>query len=138
MSAIVELDFPNPSATDGEIAAINLDSARRSAWVRFAQDARLPGAAEAVVDQERLTAQYFGDLDALDRLEALASQFSSANHSFSAALVEAEVASTVHRFDDARGHLARGPPISAARARWPPASSKRCTVEAPSASISAA
>jgi tetratricopeptide (TPR) repeat protein len=107
VSAIVGLDPPYPSATDGEIAAINLDSARRSAWVRFAQDARLPGAAEAVVDQERLTAQYFGDLDALDRLEALASQFSRANHSFSAALVEAEVASAVHRFDDARGHLAR-------------------------------
>jgi hypothetical protein len=115
VSAIVGLDLPYPSATDGEIAAINLDSARRSAWARFAQDARLPGAAEAVVDQERLTAQYFGDLDALDRLEALASQFSSANHSFRAALVEAEVASTVHRFDDARGHLARAALMGAPR-----------------------
>jgi tetratricopeptide (TPR) repeat protein len=107
MSAIVELDFPNPSATDGEIAAINLESARDSAWARFAQDERLASAAEAVVDQERLTAQFLGDLDALDRLEALASRFDSVNDSFHAALIEAEVASTVHRFDDARGHLAR-------------------------------
>src|SRR5262245_41309704 len=107
MSAIVELDFLNPSATDGEIAAINLESARDSAWARFAQDERLASAAEAVVDQERLTAQFLGDLDALDRLEALASRFASVTDSFHAALIEAEVASTVHRFDDARGHLAR-------------------------------
>ena len=32
MSAIEELDLPHPSATDGEIAAINLESARRGAW----------------------------------------------------------------------------------------------------------
>src|SRR5262249_29072430 len=107
MNVIVELDFLNPSATDGEIAAINLESARDSAWARFAQDERLASAAEAVVDQERLTAQFLGDLDALDRLEALASRFASVNDSFHAALVHAEVASALPRFDDARGHLAR-------------------------------
>jgi tetratricopeptide (TPR) repeat protein len=107
VTAIVELDPPCPSATDGEIAAINLESARRRAWARFVQDARLPGAAEAVVDKERLAAQFLGDLDALDRLEALASQFAQADNSCRAALVDAEVASTVHRFDDARGHLVR-------------------------------
>jgi tetratricopeptide (TPR) repeat protein len=96
-----------PSATDGEIAAINLESARRRAWARFAKDAHLPGAAETVVDLERLAAQFLGDLDALDRLEVLASQFAQVNDSFRTALVQAEVASTVHRFDDARGHLAR-------------------------------
>lgn len=103
----VEVDDPCPSATDGEIAAINLESARRRAWARFTQDPRLPGAAEAVVDKERLAAQFLSDLDALDRLEALASQFARVDCSFRAALVHAEVASTVHRFDDARGHLAR-------------------------------
>ena len=107
MTETVELDDRCPSATDGEIAAINLQSARRSAWARFAQDARLPGVVEAVVDQERLAAQFLGDLDALDRLETLASQFAGMDDSPRAALVQAEVASTVHRFDDARGHLAR-------------------------------
>jgi tetratricopeptide (TPR) repeat protein len=107
MSAIAELDRPYPSATDGEIAAINLESARRRAWTRFEHDARLPGAAEAVVDNERLAAQFFGDLGALDRLEELASQFAHVDDSFRAVLAYAEVASTVHRFDDARGHLAR-------------------------------
>ena len=56
---------------------------------------------------ERLAAQFLGDLDALDRLDALASQFARVDDSFRAALVHAEVASTAHRFDDARGHLAR-------------------------------
>src|SRR5215467_2019064 len=93
MTTAVELDYPCPSATDGEIAAINLESARDSAWARFAQDPRLPGVAEAVVDLERLAAQFLGDLDALDRLEALASQFASVDNSSRAALVEAEVAS---------------------------------------------
>ena len=107
MTAIVELDPSCPSATDGEIAAINLESARRRAWARFAQDARLPGVAEAVVDKERLAAQFLGDLDALDRLDALASQFERMDDSFRSALVQAEVASTVHRFASAQDHLAR-------------------------------
>lgn len=67
MSAISEFGRAN-----GEVAAINLESARRAAWTRFTQDPRLPGVAEAVVDIERLVAQFLGDLDALDRLEALA------------------------------------------------------------------
>ena len=107
MTTIVELDHPGPSATDGEIAAINLESARRSAWARFARDPRLPGAAETIVEHERLAAQFLGDLDALDRMDALASQFADVDHSYRAALVQAEVASSAHRFAEARGHLAR-------------------------------
>ena len=105
MTTLAEPDLPR--ATDGEIAAINLESARRRAWARFAQDARILGLAEAVVDQERLAAQFLGDLDALDRLGTLASQFARVDDSTRAALINAEVASTAHRFDDARGHLAR-------------------------------
>ena len=115
MSAIADLDDRCPSATDGEIAAVNLESSRRRAWARFAQDPRLPGVAEALVDQERLTAQFLGDLDALDRLDALASQFAGVDNSSRAALVQAEVASTVHRFDDARAHLARAAQMGGAR-----------------------
>jgi tetratricopeptide (TPR) repeat protein len=107
MTTVVDPDHPCPSATDGEIAAINLESARRGAWARFGQDARLPGVVEAVVDMELLAAQYLGDLDALDRLEAIALQFARVDDSSRAALIQSEVASTVHRFDDARGHLAR-------------------------------
>jgi tetratricopeptide (TPR) repeat protein len=104
-----------PRATDGEIAAINLESARRRAWARFAQSPRLPGAAEAIVYNETMAAQFFGDLDALDRLEAAASQFARTDSSFRAELVQAEVASTVHRFADARGHLARAASLGGPR-----------------------
>ena len=115
MTAFVELDHPGPSATDGEIAAINLESARRGAWARFAQDPSLPGVAEAIVDDERLALQFLGDLDALDRLDVLALQFARADDSSRAVLVRAEVASTAHRFDDARGYLARAAQMGAPR-----------------------
>jgi len=115
MSTIVKTDGFCPSATDGEIAAINLESSRRRAWARFAQDARLPGIAEAVVDNERLAAQFLGDLNAFDRLEALASQFVRADDSPRAALVQVEVASMGHRFADARDHLARAASLGAPR-----------------------
>jgi tetratricopeptide (TPR) repeat protein len=107
MTAFTELDHPGPSATDGEIAAINLESARRGAWARFAQNPRLPGVAESIVDDERLTLQFLGDPDVLDRLDALALQFARADDSSRSILVQAEVASTAHRFDDARRYLAR-------------------------------
>jgi tetratricopeptide (TPR) repeat protein len=107
MTTMVELDHPGPSATDGEIAAINLESARRSAWARFARDPRLPGAAETIVEHERLAAQFLGDLDALDRMDALASRFADVDRSYRTALVQAEVASTAHRFAEGRDHLAR-------------------------------
>jgi len=101
------IDEACPSATDGEIAAVNLESARRRTWARFAQDRRLPGVAEAVVDKERMAAQFLGDLGALGRLDALAAQFARVDTSSRAALVHAEVASTAHRFVVARDHLSR-------------------------------
>jgi tetratricopeptide (TPR) repeat protein len=105
MNQAAELD--RPFATDGEIAAINLESARRRAWARFAQDPCRPGVAEEIVDKERLAAQFLSDLRALGRLDALAAQFARVNDSFRSELIHAEVACTVHRFDDARGRLAR-------------------------------
>src|SRR5215472_4480186 len=113
MPTLAELDLPR--ATDGEIAAINLESARRRAWARYTQDPRLPGAAEAIVYSEKLATQFLGDLDALDRLEALASQFARAVDSFRSAFVQAEVASTVHRFAEARDHLVRAAALGAPR-----------------------
>jgi len=113
VTAIVEFNRRCPPATDGEIAAINLESARRSAWARFAQDPRQTGVAETIVDNERLASQFLGDLDALDRLDELASQFARVDDSFRAALVQAEVAAAAHRFEDARAHLARAAQVGA-------------------------
>ena len=99
MTAVLDMDdHPFPTATDGEIAAINLEGARRSAWVRFDRDPHLPGVAESVVDKERLVTKFLGDFGALDRLDALASQFRRVDGSFRSALVSAEVASAAHRF----------------------------------------
>ena len=102
-----------PVTTDGEIAAINLESMRRRAWERFEQDARRQGAAEAVVESERLAAQFLGDMDALDRLVTLAVQFARVDDSYRSALIQAEVASAAHHFDDARRHLARAAQLGA-------------------------
>jgi tetratricopeptide (TPR) repeat protein len=113
MMTLAEIDLPR--ATDGEIAALNLESARRRAWARFAHDSRLPRVAEAIVDFERLAAQFLGNLDALDRLETLAAQFAGADDSPRAAVVQAEVASTAHRFADARDHLSRAASLGAPR-----------------------
>lgn len=100
------------AVTDGEIAAINLESARRRAWSRFRHDTSV---AEQLLDMERLKSQFLGDLYALDRMEALASQFSARDSTYRAALVRAEVASTVHHFADARTYL-----VEAARLGAPP------------------
>jgi tetratricopeptide (TPR) repeat protein len=59
--------------------------------------------------------QFLGDLDALDRLDTLASEFARVDDSFRAALVHAEVASTVHRFADAHDHLEHAARLGAPR-----------------------
>jgi thioredoxin-like negative regulator of GroEL len=107
MTAIGEREQSWPAATDGEIASINLESARRRAWARFAQEPRRAGVAEEILEKERLTAQFLGDVAAFDRMQALASQFASVDDSSRAALAQADVASTLHRFEDARDHLAQ-------------------------------
>jgi hypothetical protein len=67
-----ELETDRLPTTDGEIALINLESARRRSWSRFLTDPHREGLAEAVVEHEQLTAQFVGDVCALDRLESLA------------------------------------------------------------------
>jgi hypothetical protein len=100
------LDIASPPTTDGDIAVINLDSARRRSWSRFYQDPLREGIAETVVEHEQLSAQFAGDLTALDRLEFLAKQLSQTDAaSARTALIQAQVASMMHRFAKARRHL---------------------------------
>jgi len=94
--------------TDGEIAVINLESARRRSWKRFFANPLREGVAETIVEQEQLTAQFVGDVQALDRLEALVGQLAQVEAaSARTALIQAQVASMMHRFADARHFLAR-------------------------------
>jgi tetratricopeptide (TPR) repeat protein len=100
----LEMDFP--PATAGEIAVINLNSARQRSWTRFWQQPCRPEIAEYIVEQEQLAAQFLGDLGALDRLETLANHLTRVDtESMRTALVSAQVMSTAHRFDEARGFL---------------------------------
>jgi tetratricopeptide (TPR) repeat protein len=102
------LDAECFQTTDGEIAIINLDSARRRSWSRFYQDPQRPGVAETVLEHEQLTAQFAGDLSALGRLESFAKQMAQLDaSSVRTPLIQAQVASALHRFSDARHYLAQ-------------------------------
>jgi tetratricopeptide (TPR) repeat protein len=112
----LEMDFS--PATAGDIAVINLESARQRSWSRFWQAPQRPGIAEYIVEQEQLAAQFLGDLGALDRLGTLVNQLARVDaESMQTALVCAQVASMTHRFVEARGYLAqaevRGAPLAA-------------------------
>ena len=106
MSEATEFDGTYFQTTDGDIAVINLESARRRSWSRFYQDPMREGIAETVVEHEQLSAQFTGDLTALDRLEFLAKQLSQTDSaSVRTALIEAQITSMMHRFTEARQHL---------------------------------
>ncbi len=106
MSEAVEFDDTYFQTTDGDIAVINLESARRRSWSRFYQDPLREGIAETVVEHEQLSVQFAGDLAALDRLEFLAKQLSQTDAtSARTSLIQTQVASMMHRFAEARRHL---------------------------------
>jgi hypothetical protein len=104
MTTTCEREESLVEVTDGVIAAINLESARRGAWQRWRCGARNAEMAEAVVDLELSAAQYLGDLDAFERMEQLAAELDDTQPT--AALVLASVASATHRFANAVRHLA--------------------------------
>ena len=106
MSEAAEFDDTYFQTTDGDIAVINLESARRRSWSRFYQDPLREGIAETVVEHEQLSVQFAGDLAALDRLEFLAKQLSQTDAtSARTSLIQTQVASMMHRFAEARRHL---------------------------------
>jgi tetratricopeptide (TPR) repeat protein len=108
MIPCAELETDRLLTTDGEIALINLESARRRSWCRFITDPQREGGAETVVEHEQLSVQFVGDVCALDRLESLADSLAAALPSSArTALIQAQVASMTHRFTDARRYLAQ-------------------------------
>jgi hypothetical protein len=108
MTPSAELETDYLLTTDGEIALINLESARRRSWNRFFTDPQREGVAETVVMHEQLTAQFVGDVDALDRMESLTDSLAAALPSSArTALIQAQVSSIAHRFTDARRYLAQ-------------------------------
>ena len=107
MIAAPDLNLDFPLATDGEIAVINLESARQQSWSRFWQSPERPGIAEQIVEQEQMTLQFLGDVGALERLRVLADQLVRVDAEYlRITLIRAQVASTAHRFAEARSCLA--------------------------------
>ena len=108
MTEAAVLDHECFQTTDGEIAIVNLNSARLRSWSRFYQDPQCPGAAETVLEHEQLTAQFASDLSALDRMEAFGEQLGQLDASSPRTmLIQAQIASALHRFSDARHYLAQ-------------------------------
>lgn len=116
MSEAETLDRGRYLVTDGQIAVANLEGSRRRSWSRWARDPMIAGVAERIVEEEQMVSQFLGDIGALDRLEALATQLGQLDPtSARTALVSAQVAAAAHRFADARRHLAMAERVGASR-----------------------
>jgi tetratricopeptide (TPR) repeat protein len=118
MAQAANLEVDHIALTAGDIAAINLESARQRAWNRFWRAPQQPQIAELIVEQEQLTAQFIGDPAAFDRLETLVHELTRVeSESARTALIAAQVACSTHRFAEARETLAhaveRGAPVEA-------------------------
>lgn len=108
MTTIAELDYAITPTTDGEIAVINLESARRRSWTRFFADPSRDGVAETLVEQEQFTLQFVGDISALDRVEVLAARLDQAEiRPARVHVIQAQVASMAHRFSEARRYISQ-------------------------------
>jgi tetratricopeptide (TPR) repeat protein len=108
MIAAPELDLGFPLATAGDIAVINLESARQQSWSSLWRSPQRPGIAENIVQQEQMTLQFLSDVGALDRLRVLVDQLVRADaEPARIALTRAQVASTAHRFSEARSCLVK-------------------------------
>ena len=123
MTDVATLDNEPFCTTDGEIAVTNLGSARTRSWRRFCENPMQSGIAETVIEQEQLTAQFVGDVSALDRLESLTEHLVQLDPSSArTALIQAKIASMAHRFSDARhyltqAHLGGAPPVDVTHLR---------------------
>jgi tetratricopeptide (TPR) repeat protein len=106
MIEALDLEMNFPSATAGDIAVINLESARCQSWSRFWQAPNREGIAESIVEQEQMTLQFLSDTGALDRLDELVRQLvRQGTDATRTSLIQAQVASTTHRFAEARVYL---------------------------------
>ena len=118
MAQTGNLEVDRIALTAGDIAAINLESARQRSWNRFWRAPQQPQIAELIVEQEQLAAQFIGDIAAFDRLETLVHELTRVEpDSARTALIAAQVACSTHRFAGARESLAhavaRGAPVEA-------------------------
>ncbi len=105
-----------PRATAGDLAVINLESSRERSWYVLRRWPERPGTAERIVEEEQHRAQFLGDVTALDRLARLSSELCGGSPlSADTHLVAARIASMLHRFADAKAHLAEAEALGTPR-----------------------
>jgi tetratricopeptide (TPR) repeat protein len=108
MNVVLDHDIDLVQTTAGDIAVINLQSARAGAWSRFWQAPARPGLAENIVELEGLALAFLGDCSALDRMTLLVEQLSRMDGgAIRSMLLKAQVASVAHRFTEARRCVAQ-------------------------------
>ena len=108
MNKPVDVTSSFSPVTAGDIAVINLTSAREHSWSQFLREPLRPGVAERLIEQEHFASQFLGDCQSLDRLELLAHALSQADPlAARTALIRAQTAAAGHRFAEAREDLAK-------------------------------
>jgi tetratricopeptide (TPR) repeat protein len=112
-----------PQGTAGDLSVLNLQSSLQRAWEVLKRWPDRPGTVERILEEEQIRAQFLGDVAALDRLTSLASeQCLSRPGSAATHIVAAQVASILHRFTDAKTHLADaeacGAPAAVTHRAW--------------------
>jgi tetratricopeptide (TPR) repeat protein len=104
------------AVTDGEIAAINAESARVASWAAFRRGPERLDMAEAILEHERIALYFFDEAHAFDRLDALVAQLEQFNTGVPASgLIAAQVASIGHRFRHAEERLVQAESAGASR-----------------------
>ena len=103
-----------PAATDGTLALINHESILDRCWQTIDLNPDRLGIAAQVIDEEYRRSHFLGDASALDRLltlsETLLEQCAESGEAY---VLAAQIASLVHKFDQATQYLVRAKNLGA-------------------------
>ena len=103
-----------PAATDGALALINHESMLDRCWQTIDQNPDRLGIAAQLIDEEYRRSHFLGDTGALDRVLTLSDTLRrQCPASSEAYLLAAQVASLVHKFDEAKRYVAEAKTLGA-------------------------
>lgn len=103
-----------PAATDGALAVINHESILDRCWQTIDLNPDRLGIAAQLIDEEYRRSHFLGDANALDRLLTLSETLLQQNvQSGEAYVLAAQIASLVHKFDQATQYLVQAKNLGA-------------------------
>ncbi|MEI8401481.1 MAG: tetratricopeptide repeat protein [Alcaligenaceae bacterium] len=103
-----------PAATDGALALINHESILDRCWQTIDRHPERLGIAAQLIDEEYRRSHFLGDTSALDRLLALSETLlQQCAKSGEAYVLAAQIASLVHKFDQATQYLVQAKDLGA-------------------------